>query len=153
MKDTGQNKEKSEILRRRAEAFLQETSTTIREMPTGDIKKLIEELQIHQVELEIQGEELRRAQIEQQEARDRYVDLYDFAPVGYVTISEKGFIFEANLAASALLGVERSTLVGMPFSGFVATEDQDLFYHHKKMLLETGHRESCVLRLLKQDGR
>lgn len=110
MKDTEQNKEKSETLRRRAEAFLREKSSAIKGMPTRDVKALIEELQVHQVELEMQGEELRRSQLEVQDARDRYVDLYDFAPVGYVTMGENGLILDANLAAQSCKGYSQIML-------------------------------------------
>jgi PAS domain-containing protein len=100
--------------------------------------RLIHELQVHQIELEMQNEELRRAQGELEASRARYFDLYDLAPVGYFTLSEQGLILEANLAGAGLLGVGRSTLVKQPLSRFIFHEDQDIYYLHCKRLLETG---------------
>ena len=153
MQKTGENSLKSTDLRKRAEAFLEKTPSTVKEMPAEDIKGLIEELRIHQVELEMQGDELRRSQEELEDARDRYLDLYDFAPVGYFTVSEEGIILEANLTAATLLGVVRSALVGMPFSRFIVKEDKDLFYFHRRKLLESRDRERCELKFVKQDGQ
>ncbi len=83
------------------------------------------ELRVHQIELEMQNVELRRTQAELDAARARYFDLYDLAPMGYVTVSEAGLILEANLAADALLGVVRGARAGKPvFSGFILKEDQ-----------------------------
>jgi PAS domain-containing protein len=106
-------------LRQQAEDFLNKNPAAIQSTPAADIQKLVEELRIHQVELEMQNEELRRAQLELAEARDRYIDLYDFAPIGYITISETGFILGVNLTGAKMLGIERGRLVGQPFSSFV----------------------------------
>jgi two-component system cell cycle sensor histidine kinase/response regulator CckA len=111
---------------------------------------LIHELRVHQIELKMQNEELRRIQRELEKARDRYSHLYDFAPVGYFTVSENGIVMEANLTAVTLLGVERSALVGSPFSRFVLREDQDILYFHRKRLFETKEPKSCRLRLVKK---
>jgi two-component system cell cycle sensor histidine kinase/response regulator CckA len=139
-------------LRRRAEDFLKKNPAAIQSTPAADIQKLVEELQIHQVELEMQNEELRRAQLEMADARDRYADLYDFAPVGYFTISEKGLILEANLTGAKMLGLERGRLIGRPFSRFVAQDAQDNFYLYRKKIFETGIRQTFELILKKADG-
>ena len=110
-----------------------------------------EDLRIHQVELENQNEELRQAQLELQAARDKYTDLYDFAPVGYITASDKGLIIEANLTCAKMLGMERSFLVGKLFSKFIAYADQDAFYFHQKNLFETKTKQTCELILIKKD--
>jgi PAS domain-containing protein len=80
---------------------------------------LIHELRVHQIELKMQNEELRRIQGELEKERDRYSHLYDFAPVGYFTVGEKGIVAEANLTAATLLGMERSALIGHPYVCFV----------------------------------
>ena len=90
-------------------------ASSMEKMPVEDVRKLVEELQIHQIELEMQNEELRSVQYELEQSRKKYSDLYDFAPVGYLTINEEGRIVEANLTAAKQLGVERSILIGKPF--------------------------------------
>ncbi len=144
-------KNKTSSLRKRAEEFLKRYPEAIKEITTVDVNKLVEDLHIHQIELEIQNEELRRAQSELEVSRDGYSDLYDFAPVGYVTISEKGLILQANLACADMLGVERSSLIGKPFSRFVKKEDQDVFYLHRKTLFETKAKQVCELKLVRKD--
>ncbi len=114
--------------------------------------RMLHELRIHQIELEMQNEELRRAQEELEEARARYFDLYDLAPVGYFSISEKGLILEVNLTAANLLNTTRDTLVGQPLSRFILPEDQDIYYRHRKQLLETGKAQVCELRIARKDG-
>ncbi|MFN8709436.1 MAG: PAS domain S-box protein, partial [Planctomyces sp.] len=113
---------------------------------------LIHELRVHQIELELQNEELRRTQAELDKTRSRYFDLYDLAPVGYCTLNEHGLILEGNLAACHLLGIARSSMPMTPFSRFVANEDQDEFYLHRHRLLTTGHPQTCELRLRRKDG-
>ncbi|MFA6033976.1 MAG: EAL domain-containing protein [Myxococcota bacterium] len=113
--------------------------------------RLLQELRVHQIELEMQNEELRRAQDELETARARYFDLYDLAPVGYVTVSGSGLVLEANLTAATLLGVNRESLVNQPFSRFITSEDQDIYYLSRKKLLETGTPQACELRMVKTD--
>jgi formate hydrogenlyase transcriptional activator len=144
-------KNETSSLRKRAEEFLKKYPEAIKEITSGDVNKLVEDLHIHQIELEIQNEELRRAQSELEVSRDGYSDLYDFAPVGYVTISEKGLILQANLACADMLGVERSSLIGKPFSRFIEKEDQDVFYLHRKTLFETKAKQVCELKLVRKD--
>lgn len=116
------------------------------------IRELVHELQIHQIELEMQNEELRRVQAALDESRARYFDLYDLAPVGYCTISEQGMVLEANLTAASLLGVARSSLVRQPISRFIIKEDQDIYYLHRKQLFETSSPQAFELRMSKNDG-
>jgi len=143
----------SEKLRRFAEDALEEAPDDhgdLSRISPEEMTGLIHELRVHQIELKMQNEELRRIQGELEMARDRYSHLYDFAPVGYFTVSENGIVMEANLTAATLLGVERSALVGSPFSRFVLREDQDILYFHRKRLLETKKPKSCRLRLVKK---
>jgi len=128
-------------------------SPDTRETPSPDeALRMLHELRIHQIELEMQNEELRRTQTELEDARARYFDLYDLAPVGYFSISEKGLILEANLTAANLLGTARAILVGQPLSRFILPEDQDIYYRHHKQLLETGKAQACELRMARKDG-
>jgi PAS domain S-box-containing protein len=113
---------------------------------------LLHELQVHQSELEVQNEELRRTQLELEHTRARYFDLYDLAPVGYFTLSETETILEANLTAARLLGVHGKALVGRPVKNFILPADQDIYYHHRKELADTGLPQTCELRLNRRDG-
>jgi PAS domain S-box-containing protein len=106
-----------------------------------------EELRIHQIELEMQNEELLAAHQELDDSRTRYFELYNLAPVGYCTISDAGLILEANLMASTMLAKNREDLVHHRISLFIHKEDQDVFYHHRKMLLETTLPQSFELRM------
>jgi PAS domain S-box-containing protein len=115
-------------------------------------RRIIHELRVHQIELEMQNEELRRAHTELETAWARYFDLYNLAPVGYCTLSELGIILEANLAAATLLGVGRSRLVNLPLTRFILREDQDIYYLHRKRLSETDEPQSFELRMVTPDG-
>ena len=109
-------------LRRRAEKKLKETircSKELSEMSPERMATLVHELEVHQIELKMQNDELRRIQGELENSRDKYSHLYDFAPVGYFTTSEKGIIEEINLTCADMIGIERSTLIGKPFSRFI----------------------------------
>jgi len=95
--------------------------------------------------------ELRRVQMELEEARDRYVDLYDGAPTGYLTLNPKGMILEANLPACTLLGINRKDLLGKPVVGFVAAKDQVTFHCHIREIFKAGARQACEVDLAQQD--
>ena len=112
---------------------------------------VIHELHVHQIELEMQNEELRRAQGELEASRARYFDLYALAPVGYLTIGEKGTVLEANITAARLLGVTNVELANQPFTRFVAPSDQDIYYRSRRRLVETGAPQTYELRLLRKD--
>ncbi len=114
--------------------------------------RLLHELQVHQIELEMQNEELRRAQAELEASRARYFDLYDLAPVGYFTVSEQGLILEANLTGAGLLGLTRRDLIRQPISHYILPEDQDIYDRHRKQLFETGVPQACELRMLRADA-
>ena len=143
-------------LRKQAEKIFQERSALIsniqRDLPPNENQRILHELQVHQIELEMQNEELRRAQAELGIVKERYFDLYNLAPVGYVTLNEQGLILEANLTASALLDVTRDTLIKKPLSHFIVKEDQDIYYRHRKKLTLIGEQHTCSLRILKNDG-
>jgi PAS domain S-box-containing protein len=125
---------------------------TGKSLSPGKTRRVLHELRVHQMELEMQNEELRRAQIELGASRARYFDLYDLAPVGYFTISEKGLILEANLTAARLLGTERIALVNKPLSRIILRDDQGIYFIHRKSLFKTGLPQGCELRLVKKDG-
>ena len=134
-------------LRRKAEALLREKTAQTPEdlavLSSGETQRTLHELRVHQIELEIQNEELREAQAELEASRECYFDLYDLAPVGYCTLSEKGLILEANLTAATLLGVARGTLVKQPITRFILKEDQDVYYLHRKQSLKPARRRNA----------
>jgi PAS domain S-box-containing protein len=147
--DSGQS------LRKQAEAIAREKAAQMPEnldtLSPSEARQVLHELQVHQIELEMQNEELRRTQEELEASRARYFDLYDLAPVGYFTISEQGLVLEANLTAAKLLGVARGTLVRQPLSRFILPEDQDIHYRHRKQLFETRAPQVWELRLVRKD--
>jgi PAS domain S-box-containing protein len=135
------------LLKKHAQDFINKNPAAIDKITPADIKQLIEDLQVHQIELEMQNDELRRLQQDLENEKDKYSDLYDYSPVSYFTINEKGIILEANLTAAAMVGVERGLLIGRPFSDFIVGDDQDIFWVHRKKLFETKTRQACELRL------
>ena len=147
-KKTSRTKSGSE-LRGKAEKFL--TKKPVKE-GSRDPDPLIHELEVHRIELEMQNEELRRAQFEIEESRAKYFGLYDLAPVGYLTSNEEGRISELNLTAANLLGIERSSLVNRWFHDLVAPEFQDAFYFHRREALKSSAKQSCELVLKRNDG-
>ena len=117
------------------------------------VQNVLHELRVHQIELELQNDELRRTQVELEESRTRYFELYDLAPVAYLTIGEKGLVEGANLTAAALLDVERSALVKQPWTRFILSADQDIYFRHRTRLYASGAPQGCELRLVKSDGQ
>jgi PAS domain S-box-containing protein len=154
VKKTARSKKpkRSDDLRKRAERLLEESPGRSKTPAKKDLISLVHELQVHQVELEMQNEELRRAQAELEESRNRYFDLYDLAPVAYFTLERNGLILESNLTGARLLGRERKYLEKKPFSRFIPEEDQKIFLSHLKRIVENGKKETCELRLLTRDA-
>ncbi len=157
-------------LRRRAEEIFRKKVAGSPANPDArvpeELRRVIEELQVHQIELEIQNQQLRQTQVELEVARSRYFDLYNLAPVGYCMLNDKGLIIEANLASAELLGVSRGELVGRPLFGFILREDQDTYYLFRRQFKESpmlptgttqipsernGEQQGCDLRMLRKD--
>jgi two-component system, chemotaxis family, sensor kinase Cph1 len=141
---------KNAELRRQARETLKSRPSPMEKMPVEDVRKLVEELQIHQVKLELQNEELRSMQRELEQSRKKYSDLYDFAPVGYLTIDEEGRIVEANLTAAKQLGTERSILIGKPFNLYAAENYREELHLHLRKVFKTQQPHTCVIKL---DGK
>ena len=140
-------------LRLRAEALARVgTTANAQNLTSEEMRQALHELRVHQIELEMQNEELRRAQTELDAARARYFDLYDLAPAGYCTVSEQGLVLEANLTVATMLGLARGELVGKPWTRFLHKEDQDRYYQRRKKLFETAVPAAYELRLLHKDG-
>jgi two-component system, cell cycle sensor histidine kinase and response regulator CckA len=137
-------------LREAAEKLLAEKPAS--KQSYDDPDRLIHELQVHQIELEMQNQELRRVQLEIEESHKEYRDLYDFAPVGYLTLTDKGMVSGLNLAAAEFLGIERKTHINTGFSRYIQSEFQDTFYHHLQKVRESSRKQTCELGLKKNDG-
>jgi PAS domain S-box-containing protein len=147
-----QKRIKGDGLRQRAERLLSEKPRARRKIPPEDRERLIHELEVHQIELEMQNEELRKAQVEIEESHRKYVDLYEFSPVGYFTLTETGKIMEVNLTGASLLGQERGQLLQRAFSSFVAPDFRAAFRDHCQAVLRKEKRERCELKLIKREG-
>ena len=143
-------------LRRKAEQVAHDTLTpTVSDaeaLAPDAMRRTLHELRVHQIELEMQNEELRRSQNDLEAARARYFELYDLAPVGYCTVSERGLILQANLCAAGLLQAPRSTLANQPISRYIFRDDQDVYYLCRGQLLASGAAQACELRMVKSDG-
>jgi two-component system cell cycle sensor histidine kinase/response regulator CckA len=142
-------------LRRRAEALLREKQKSQpSEAGTGrtmhDTQRLVQELQIHQIELEMQNEQLERARAETEVALERYIDLYEFAPSGYFTLGREGTIRQANLTGSKLLGMDRSRLVNCRFGLFVAENSRPVLQAFMAKVFASHARETCEAMLLRE---
>jgi PAS domain S-box-containing protein len=142
-------------LRKRAEKYLKRKLSDFdaeSTLSTQALRDVVHELQVHQIELEMQNEELSEAHLALQAAHDKYIDLYDYAPVGYLTVDNKGTVNEANLTATHLLGINRASLVGKPLSRFVFRDDLDDCYFKLQQVFETQKKLTCELRLVKENG-
>jgi diguanylate cyclase (GGDEF)-like protein/PAS domain S-box-containing protein len=138
-----------ESLRRQAEARL---AQGVEAHAGVSSENLLHELEVHQIELEMQNEALRQSQFELEKSRDRYMDFYDFSPIGYITLDEIGLITELNLTGAAMLGMERNKIRYQRFSAFVTPEYQDHWYRNFQTALVTEEVISCELSLQRQDG-
>ncbi|VVB64713.1 PAS domain protein [uncultured archaeon] len=141
-------------LRHQAEELLKDSRNELVGSETVDgvdAMALVHELQVHQIELEMQNEELKRAKLETEDALTKYSDLYDFSPIGLFSFDQQGLIQEANLAGAALLGIERRNLMNRPFYRFVVPKDRNSFDEFCKTAFETSTKQTCDLSLLR-DG-
>mgnify|MGYP001820299308 FL=1 len=138
-------------LRQRAETRLEAEDRSTLETPPEDVARLLYDLHTHQIELEMQNEELRHAQHELLKARDRYIRLYDLAPVGYLTISAKGLMLETNQTFVNMLGMERQHLINQPLSAHIVQPDQDAYYLFVSQMRKAKQQKTCELRMSRQD--
>lgn len=113
--------------------------------------QLLADLQTHQIELKIQNEELRRAHLDLEESRDRYLDLYEFAPVGYLTLSDKGIILDMNLTSSILFGRERRKMLNRHLARAILPEDSDKFHRMLGHVTNQAERTTFELKLRRAD--
>jgi len=141
---------KSSPLRKKAEK-IHNKQLLCEDNPSND-DPYIHELRVHQIELELQNEELREAQIKLEEARRKYFDLYNFAPVGYFTLDKKGIIMDVNLAGAALVGIERIYLNKKAFIQHIISAERNKFHKYLLKVLGTDYKQTIELELLKNNG-
>ena len=156
MNVTDKEKRRELSLRQRAEAITRHMfsaeATSDRLLSPAESQKVLHELRVHQIELEMQNETLRDAQEALEESRDRYVDLYDFAPVGYLTLTDKGMIEEINLTSATLLGVERKKLQQHLFASLVVANDRTRWITQFLNVLEKGDKGAVEVAIKRHDG-
>lgn len=137
-------------LRIRAEAELKTRPRANEDLSESDMKELIHELQVYQIQLEMQNEELKTIQDELEDSRNKFEDLYNFAPVGYVTVDTNGIIIESNMSATTMLGITKQYMIGKKFNQFIHSDSQDEFYLHCKSLIDHPQSiQNCELKLKK----
>ena len=153
-KDSHQSKKAPEK-RRRAEKQQQASAAEPEVSPLDlEAKRLLHELQVHQIELESQNDELRRSREELELSRDAYAELYDLAPVGYISLDGAGMIREVNLAGAHLLGTDRHLLVGRLFSGFIAdAAGREVFARHVEFVRQRQGMQRCEIKLVSKEGQ
>ena len=139
-------------LRCRAEELLNRKKIKdVQKMTEQDVRAMAYELQVHQIELEMQNEELKRARAEAEDSLRKYADLYDFSPVGYFTFDKKGTILEVNLAGTALLDIEKCNLIDKRFQLFVKPDGIHAFNTFCSKVFEMNSRQSCKVKLVRND--
>jgi formate hydrogenlyase transcriptional activator len=146
---------KSNELRARAEKSLPKHLAEKTKFSPGDDPQaqVIHELRVHQIELAMQNDELRETQVQLEESRARYEELYDHAPVGYFTLDRKGRILAVNRTGSRQLGLEKDALLERPFPSFMDQDDSDLFYLHLKKVFSARCKQTCAITLLQENGK
>lgn len=149
-----QTKQQAAQLRLEAESRIDRRIPSFVEPLPGEnmLHELMHELRVSQIELAMQNETLRQSQIELEESRDRYVDFYDFALVGYLTLSSDATIDEINLPGAELLGMARKKLMQRHFAAFVAPAAQDRWHHFFLSALENDQKSHCKLALQQSNG-
>ncbi len=138
--------------RQRAENYLEEQGGRLRGYSEYSSEELLHELQVHQIELELQNEELKNSQYSLQQERAKYTTLFNLAPVGYFALDKQGYIQEMNYAAEHILDRKLDTVSGSKFTDYILPGDQDLFYFHFQDILRYGKGKPRELRLIKPDG-
>jgi len=140
-------------LRRKAEEKLGTQLERLEKLSAQDVRELVQELGTHQIELEMQNEELRTTRDELEASKNQYAELYDFAPIGYFIIDEQGLIEGVNLTGATLLGIERSSLLKRPFISFIAeTADRAVFSKHCKDIFLQQSTQTCEVMLKRKDN-
>ena len=147
-KKENENLTETQLLRIKAEAELKLKQNNIDLFESeSDVKKLLHELQVHQIELEMQNEELREANELTEQALKKYTMLYDLAPMGYFTLDQNGSICDLNFTGAEMLGERRFSLVNTNFKLFVSENSKEIFNEFFSNVFSSNYKESCEVRL------
>ncbi|MFA6056247.1 MAG: PAS domain S-box protein, partial [Thermodesulfovibrionales bacterium] len=138
---------------KKPEKKVQSQTRRLQELSFQDTESLIRELEAHRDELEKHNEELQRLHKELEESRNKYSDLYDFAPIGYFTFDGNGLILDVNLTGAGLLGIKKQFLINKSFETFIEVSDKDIFRAHRLDVLLKQARQICEIRLKCKDGK
>ena len=149
---TTSSKRAQDIRKRAEEKYRMDEASALPAFSPAETKKLFDELRVHQIELEMQNEDLQLAAADLEDKQARYFDLYDLAPVGYLTLSNEGMILKANRATAAMLGVAQVFLLNRRLSQFIFLEDEDIYYHYHKLLIDNCECQNWEMRLKRVDG-
>ncbi|MGR9116622.1 MAG: PAS domain-containing sensor histidine kinase [Gammaproteobacteria bacterium] len=147
MRNNAIPQEHNDVLRKRFEAMVSASGSDIDQMSRDDIRKLVYEFQVYQIELELQNEELRSTQHQLELSLDRYSQLYDHAPIGFLTLDQQGVIVQANYKASKILGCERARLTGKKLTEFIHKEEQDKFYFYSREIFNVSEKNESEFRI------
>lgn len=141
-----------EFMRAKAQEILRKQTPLQNDLSPQEIESLLYELKVHQIELEMQNDELRNVQVELSDSRKHYFDLYNITPLGYFTLDKDDIVLEANLTLSNMLGVTRKAVIKKSFKNFIMSEDQDIYYLCRKKDIESDEAQVCELRIQRSDG-
>lgn len=137
-----------DALRQQAEGIVKGELFDLDALTPSDLQFIIHELQVHQVELQLQNEELRRLQLELETSRDNFANLYDFAPICYCTLDHKGIIRDVNQICSEIFGVEKQKMIGQRLNRFIHQEDQEPFYLHHQAVMRDREKKAGEVRVI-----
>jgi PAS domain S-box-containing protein len=141
----------ADVLRKKAEKLLAKRQKSVDNDLNVDVQRLLHELQVHQIELEMQNEELQNANIIAETALKKYTILYDFAPTGYFTLNDKGYITELNFTAAEMLGQRRIRLLNRNFRIFISDDTKPLFNSFFSKVFQSNEKEFCEVTLVDDD--
>ena len=147
------NFEDESYLREKAEAKLDQEELERKIKEEDDLEQVIEELKVHQIELELQNQDLKETRKNLQQAKERYYSLYDLSPVAYFTFDKEGVILEVNSTAAQLLEEQRNFILDKPVMVYLPPQGQDDFYHHRQKVLNTQEQQSCELQMRTKAGK
>ncbi|MBM7555715.1 PAS domain S-box protein [Halanaerobacter jeridensis] len=147
------NSKKQSYLRQQAENKLDQEELEKKLAQVDDLEQVIEELKIHQIELELQNQDLKVTRGELQQAKERYYSLYDLSPVAYFTFDPEGIILEINNTAAELLAEQRNFILNKPVMIYLPPQAQENFYHHRQKVLNTREQQSCELEMRTKEDK